>query len=104
MISGNQNVKFSNFLIFCPSFPYICHSHIHSHLILDPESECYDDFGGGQDASEVIIKRRSRIQEQVAVYRLSNDVHDSQRQKRPIILDRLEKHDDKIMLDFSGHA
>ena len=55
MISGHQDVKFLNFLMFCPSFSYVCHSHIHSHLILDPGSACYDDFGGGEAASEVII-------------------------------------------------
>ena len=45
------------------------HSHCqgHSHLILDPGSAYYDDFGGDFAPSEVIIKCRSRIQDQVAM-------------------------------------
>ena len=34
---------------------------------MDPESACYDDFGGGFAPSEVIVKCRFRIQDQVAV-------------------------------------
>ena len=41
--------------------------HSHSHLILDPESACYVDFGGGFAPSEVIVKCRSRFHNQVAV-------------------------------------
>ena len=44
-----------------------CHSHSHSHLILDTGSAYYDDVGGGFAPSGVIIKCRSRIQDQVAV-------------------------------------
>ena len=39
-------------------------SHCHSHLILNPESACYDDFGGfggGFAPSSVIGVGRSRI-------------------------------------------
>ena len=43
------------------------HCHSHSHLILDPGSANYDDVGGGFAPSEVIIKCRSRIQDQVTV-------------------------------------
>ena len=43
------------------------HSHSHSHLILDPGSAYYDDVGGGFAPSEVIIKCRSRIHDQMAV-------------------------------------
>ena len=43
------------------------HSHCHSHLILDPGSAYYDDVGGGFETSDVIIKCRSRIQDQKAV-------------------------------------
>ena len=45
------------------------HSHCHSyrHLILDPGSAYYDDVGGGFAPSDVIIKCRSRIQDQVEV-------------------------------------
>ena len=43
------------------------HCHSHSHLILDPGSAYYDDVGGGFAPSEVFIKCRSRIQDQVAV-------------------------------------
>ena len=39
----------------------------HSHLILDPGSADYDEFGGGFAPSEMVIKCRSRIQDQVAV-------------------------------------
>ena len=41
--------------------------HSHSHLILDPESACYDEFGGVFAPLEVIVKCRFRIQDQVAV-------------------------------------
>ena len=41
--------------------------HSHCHLILDPESAYYDDFGGGFAPSEVIVKCRLGIQDQVAV-------------------------------------
>ena len=43
------------------------HRHSHSHLILDPGSAYYDDVGGGFAPSEVIIKCRSRIHDQMAV-------------------------------------
>ena len=48
---------------------YILHKirRSHSHLIRDPESAYYDDFGGGFAPSEVIVKCRSRIQDQMAV-------------------------------------
>ena len=47
---------------------YILHKiHSHSHLILDPESAYDDDLGGGFAPSEVIIKCRFRIQNQVVV-------------------------------------
>ena len=47
---------------------YILHKiHSHSHLILVPESAYYDDIGGGFAPSEVIVKCRFRIQDQVAV-------------------------------------
>ena len=49
------------------SFCEASHSHNHSHLILDPGSAYYDDVGGGFAPSEVIIIRRSGIQDQVAV-------------------------------------
>ena len=38
--------------------------HSHSHLILDPESACYDDFEGGFAPSEVIVKCRFGIKDQ----------------------------------------
>ena len=41
--------------------------HSHCHLTLGPESACYDDFRGGFAPSEVIVKCRFRIQDQVAV-------------------------------------
>ena len=41
--------------------------HSHSHLIMDPESAYYGDFGGGFAPSEVIIISRFRIHDQVAV-------------------------------------
>ena len=41
--------------------------HNHSHLILDPESACYDDFGGCFALSEVIVNCRLRIQDHMAV-------------------------------------
>ena len=41
--------------------------HSHSHLILDPESAYDDDLGGGFAPSEVLVKCRFRIQDQVAV-------------------------------------
>ena len=47
---------------------YILHKiHSHSHLILDPESAYYDDFERGFAPSEMIVKCRFRIQDQVAV-------------------------------------
>ena len=49
------------------SFCEASHSHSYSHLILDPGSAHYDDVGGGFAPSDVIIKCRSRIQDQVAV-------------------------------------
>ena len=39
----------------------------HSPLILDPGSAYYDDAGGAFVPSEVIVKCRFRIQDQVAV-------------------------------------
>ena len=41
--------------------------HSHSDLILDPESEFYDHFRGGDASSEVVVASRVRIQDQVAV-------------------------------------
>ena len=41
--------------------------HSHSHLIMDPESAYYGDFGGGVAPSEVIVISRFRIHDQVAV-------------------------------------
>ena len=49
------------------SAPIHRHRHSHSHLIPDPGSACYNDFGGGFAPSEVVIKSRSRIQDQMAV-------------------------------------
>ena len=43
------------------------HSHRQRHLILDPGSAYYHDVGGGFAPSEVIIKCRSRIHDQMAV-------------------------------------
>ena len=39
----------------------------HSHLILDPGSAYYDDVGGGFAPSEVIVKSRFRMHDQVDV-------------------------------------
>ena len=55
MFIKNQNI---NKHLFC---------HCHCRLIHDPGSAYYDDLGGGFAPSEVIIKCRSRIQDQVAV-------------------------------------
>ena len=47
---------------------YMLHKiHSHSHLILDPESALYDNFEWGAAPSEVVVRCRSRIQDQVAV-------------------------------------
>ena len=55
MFFKNQNIKKH---LFC---------HCHCHLIHDPGSAYYDDFGGGFAPSEVIIKCRSRIKDQEAM-------------------------------------
>ena len=55
MFLENQNI---NIQLFC---------HCYCHLIHDPGSAYYDDFGGGFAPSEVIIKCRSRIKDQEAM-------------------------------------
>ena len=64
----HKNFIFVNISELWSQSSYSLHNiHSHSHLILDPESAFDDDLRGGFASSEVIVKCRFRIQDQVAV-------------------------------------